>query len=304
MAVSFAALTAEEIALAAADKPILASTPDPDQLDAGWETGTISGTLAGATDDAANRPAERAWDGLPGLQTLPDATFAANTLVMESSVGIEFDFVAYLNHNFFTIGATTVTLQVADDTGFTTNVRSLSTLNPAGGSTDRRLADLSLFHTGGTPLRYSGVQFMRLQISSGGSLLPKIGQVILGRRRQLKHEPNRPWDPTDLYSSLDRFESRGGSITDTPRFLGRREIHANLNPDASPHVQDLVDWYAGIQYGRLPLVWFDRPTGAPNDFYFMKMIEPNFQYPYIAPFVREFNLNAVEQGPNFFTQDP
>lgn len=311
MAVVFATLTAAEIALAAADKPILAATPDPDFLTAGWVVGSTFGTIVSATDNDPDRPAIRAWDGLPGLQTQPDSDNTLFTFVMEHTKGIEFDFVGFLNHNFDTIDMTTLILQIADDTLFAVNFRELMNINPSALlSSDRRFADLSLFHTGSDPIRYSQVQFMRLRITLGSSGRPLIGQVVFGRRRQLKHEPNRPWDPTDLHSLGDAFESRGGSISVTPRYKGRREITANLNPDTSPtaapspHQQDLIDWYVQTEHGILPYVWIDKPDATPNDFFFMRRREPSLEYPFVTPFTREFTLDGLEQGPTFFSQDP
>ena len=309
MAVLFAALTSQEIALAAADKPILASTPDPDKLTAGWEVGTVTGTIAGANDTDADFPALRAWDGLPGLATRPNASNTLFTFVMEHTTGIEFDAIGFLNHNFDTLGMTALVLQVADDTGFTTNLRTLTTLDPSALLTaDRRFADLVLFHTGSTPLRYSQVQFMRLGMTLGGAGIPSIGQIVFIRRRQLQLEPNRPWDPTDRQSSVDNFESRGGVISTVPRFKGRRQITANLNPSTSPLVgpfqQDLIDWFDDTEQGTLPWVWVDTPDATPDDFFFMRLPQPELEYPFVTPFTREFTLRGIEQGPTFFTQDP
>ena len=305
MAWSSAGVPAADLALAAADKPILAGTPDPDDLTGGWDVGTLTGTVASATDEDANRPARRVGDGLPGLQTTTNASGTQFSLVLQFAVGIEFDFIGFLNHNLETLNCTSLTTEVADDAAFTTNLQTISTLNPSLEASDRRIADLELTHLGGSALRYSNVEYIRIAITCNSGF-PEIGQVVLGRRYQLKHEPNRPWDPDQNVSSLDRFESRAGVITDTPRFRGRRLIAANLNPDETDKKQDLIDWWADINQGALPFVWIDKPNSLPSDFYFMKVPaqDPTFDFPFVLPFVREFTLRGVEQGPTFFSQDP
>lgn len=308
MAVAVTTLTQSERDLAAADKPILAATPDADNFidaNSGWDVGTITGTSATAVDTDANKPIRRAVDGLPGLRTAPNATGTLHTMVLNFSPGITFDFIGYLGHNFRTRQVTDLTLQVADDGAFTTNVRTLSSRNIfALFGSDRRVADLTLIDTGIDAQRFSGVEWIRLQFTLSVTGIPDIGQVVFGRRRQLRFEPNRPWDPTDLQTRLDRFESRAGVRTDVPRFRGRRRVAANLNPFDEPFQQDLIDWFTDINHGASPLVWVDTPNTGADDFYFMKIDEPSFEYPFVTFSTREMNLRASEQGPNFFSQDP
>lgn len=308
MAVVVSTLTQSERDLAAADKPILSSLLRPDfRLASKWVTGTTVGTTVSANGDDVDRPSRRLVDGLPGLRSAPNASAAAFTIVFEffPATPLEFDWIGILNHNLDSELCTDISVQVADDGAFVTNLRTLSSRDPSGTlSANRRFADLTLIDTGIDAQRFSGVEFLRLQFTHTGAQDPEIGQVLFGRRRQLRHEPNRPWDPTDIHSNLDRFESRGGAITDVPRFVGRRRINANLNPDASPHVQDLITWFSDTNGGAVPFGWVDQPDALPDDFYMFKMEQASLEYPFVTPFVREFVLRGIEQGPSFFSQDP
>lgn len=307
MAYSFADLTADEVAFAAADKPILASYPDSPYVhsESKWIFGTSAGHSGSAGDNDAKKLPPRIADGLPGLQTSPNTASTLHTLYLRFSPAIEFDFVAILNHNLYSLGRTLCAVQVADDSTFTTNVQTVTSFaSPSTWGADMRQADLTLLKVGPTADRFSGVEYARLSLAGGSSGKPAIGQLIFGRRHQLQFQPNRPWDPTALHTSMDRFESRGGVIVDTVRHRGRRFLDANLTPDSDTQRDGILDWFDRTLQGTSPFVWIDEPNSRPHDFQLFKMVEPSLEFPWVGPFVRTLQLRGREQGPNFLKTDP
>ena len=308
MAVVVTTLTQSERDLAADDKPIIAATPNTDTFidsASGWVRGTITGTSAAAVDTDTDKPIRRAVDGLPGLRTVGNSSNALWSIILNfASPGITFDFLGILSHNWRTINVTAATLQVADDSAFTVNLRTLGTRNVGANASDRRWADLTLIDTGGDAQRFAQVEWIRIGLTLGGAAVPEVGQIVFGRRRQLKHAPNRPFDITDLQTNSDTFESRAGVQTDTPRLIGRRRLVANLNPFNEPFQQDLIDWHTDLNQGISPFVWIDTPDATPDDFWFMKKQQPSFEYPQVLFSTREHTVLGNEQGPTFFTQDP
>lgn len=298
MPFSSAELTADEIALAAADKPIIGSNAAHGNVSAligsGWDWST--------GNDAA-QPGPRAVDGFPGIRTTPTTAGLNHILTLGFTTAIEFDFFAIIGHNFDTFGLFDLTLRVADDFAFTSNVQTISTnsINPTDA---KRIADLTLFHTGSVARRYSSVLFVEVaMLLLDSSLKPTIGQIIFGRRRQLKHEPNRPWDPTNLISGMDDFESRSGVMHRTSRFTGRRIIDANLTAYEDSFQADLDSWFVETNYGANPFIWIDKPNSDPAGLYLMHQQEPSLSFPFIQFNTREFTLIGNEQGPNFVSTE-
>jgi len=147
MAFSSANLSSDEITWASLDKPFLSNNALYNtSTAAGWDAGTVDGTVASATEDATGFDAERLFNIYPGLTSKPNAAGTVHTIVFDrSGTPITFDWLGVLTHNLDTLACTDFTLQIANDAAFTSGLLQISTTNVATAlSSDRRFADLSL----------------------------------------------------------------------------------------------------------------------------------------------------------------
>jgi hypothetical protein len=296
-AVSSAELSATEIALAAADKPILgANAAKVANLGSQtrW-TATTSGVHDTTSISDTDTPVSRIFDGLPPIRSAPTSTQNNYTIFLEFDSVITFDGILYLDHNLQSEGCTALVLQVGDDEDMT-NATTISTLDPSGESTNKRLADLVLESGGGVARRYTA-DYMRVTMAKGSGFDPVIGQIVFLRRRQLPRQPRMSWDPTNQESGIDRFKTRSNIKHDTVRYRGARMIQAEHRFDTSDEHTAILNWWDNTNQGTEPVIWIDEPNAAPADFFF-GLIEPTLAFPYTMPTTREFRLVAEEQPPH------
>lgn len=298
-AVASADLSAVEIAAAAADKPILganAATIANLGSQTRW-TATTTGVHDTTSISDTGTPVSRLFDKLPPVRSAPTSQQTAYTIFLEFASVITFDAVLYLDHNLYTEGVTALVLQVGDDEDMA-NATTISTINPSGGSSDKRLADLVLESGGGTAKRYTA-DYMRITMTKGGAAFdPVLGQVVFLRRQQLPREPDRPWDPSDQETSLDSFTARNNLRFDTVRYRGARQIDAQLRCNGSTEQAQVTNWWAHTNEGSGPVIWIDQPDAAPDDFFFGRLVNPSLKFPYTDWDTRDFHLVAEEQPPH------
>lgn len=311
MAYSAAAVSAADLALAAADKPILASIaslPGTSAFSGQW-VDVITGII-GATDDTnASYPFANCIDGLTNVQTRPTTSDTAMALLFDfSAAPIEFDFVAILNHNLYSAGCTDLDIEIANNSAFSTNLIELASFNPTSIlSSDRRFTRLVLQDSTsafGVATRYTGVPYARLQFTFSGSAIPRIGEVVFGRRRQLKWQPDNPADFDALTGHVERFVSGSGIKRDTEFYTGARSLDFSWTPNSTALSDDVIAWFAATNYGSRTFAYIDSPNSAPNDIYMMVQKEPGaFSLPFVNWQARRFELHAEEQGPYFLAKD-
>lgn len=289
MAWSSAALSADELAQMAADKPILGGSQVlEDATDAQWRQ---SGSFASGSDETdSDWPARRAYDRQDYLQTRPDSS--QNTWYMIFQLpAVEFDFLAIFNHG---MGGETVSAEVADDNAFSTNLQEIYSVTAGGG----RIVSFSLKHTGSDALRYSSVDYFRLKVV-GTNILPRLGEIWLGRRRQLDQQPLVPWDEKAKRSSVDYFESASGVRHAYIRNQGQRLMAATFNPHTTTYKDAIENWFSDCDYGGSPFVYCDKPTTSPTDAVVMSLDAPELVFPQVGPFERNVTIMASELGPNY-----
>lgn len=300
MAWSSAALTADEVTYAAANKPILVGIQalESPQI-ARWDA---DGDASGGGDiSATGFPARWSYDRRTGKRTKPNAGAATQYLVYQLNASPDDVDCAFIqDHNFGTIGALTVTLEIADVATFTGGTfQTLATWTP--GTSNNRLASLSLKHTGSVALRYSGLSYVRIK-TTGGSHTPEIGEVWLGRRRQLKHKPNEPYaDLANHFIGSQRlFETKSGLPAVSVRHRGRRVLDARVNPSDTTYHTAVRSWFRDTNWGTRAFVWVEDPAAAPASYNLVRLDQPDLYFPLISGTAeREFTIKALEQGPDF-----
>ena len=296
---TFAALTAAEIAAAALDKPMMVAVHalESPQI-ARWDA---DGSLAAGDDiSATGYPARFSYDRRTGKPTKPNAGATTQYLAYQLNASpADFDCIFIVGHNFGTIGGLTVSVEIADNSAFSTNLREIASWSP--GSSNVRLSDLTLNHSGSGisgAARYSAVDYLRLK-TTGGSHTPEVGELWVGRRRQLLHKGNIPYDDLGLRSSQRVTVNGVGEAVSSAQYVGQHVVAARLNPHDSTAKSDIQAWFRECNYGTRSFVWVEDPATYPARFHVVKLDEPSFAFPLMGPFEREITVTATEQGPHF-----
>lgn len=216
-------------------------------------------------------------------------------------------------------GSITATLEVADNSAFTTNLRTVTTWS-AWDSTAKAIdVRIGLDYVLGapyTPVRLTNVRYARLKLAVTSPLasgkLPQIGELVMGRRRQLGHLPRLPWDPGSEESAIDWFESEtNGVVGGDVRYRGRSRWVLRFRPTSSgalgvDETQALRDIYDDTDGFTRPFLYVDDPTAGTTTVYsgqgdghFVYTPNPVSVMPYLEQYqsVREAEIELVELPP-------
>ncbi len=302
MAWSSAAHSATQLALLAADKPILVGAGTnriASATDIRWNT---TGSLASADVSHADYPLYRLYDGFSHTYTKPNTSGTAWYLCFDLGSLVTFDSLAILSHSGLTDVGATVSVEIADNSTFATNLQEVSSFGSV--TTPGRLVDFSVYHTGSSARVYT-TQFIRIKFVDGSAFTPMISEFVVGLRRQLAEKPSRPFDPSSQISTVDSFISSNKIRTDYVQALGQKTLDALLEPHESPYIAELASFFEDdIEHGTLPFLWVPDPTTSPDLAYWMKLSDPELSYPFEdGPTQRSWRLVADEQGPNFVSQE-
>lgn len=317
MTVTFATIPPAETNARAADRPLLNAKNATAEIVVMPEWGSSEFvSIASNTDLVADGfPTLRAFDGLPGHTTKPTTTATQEFFFKMQLLGaFDIDWFGIFGHNFDDIDEDlTIELVFSDNADYSgtegVDKHTVSTVNVSAGSAaiKRPIIDLTL-QGGALGLRWSSVIYAQLKImrDSGNfdANVPQIGQLVLGRRRQLTRNPFRPFDPKGLISRTRPFVSDDGSITDFVQAQGLAMLRPRWMPSASDDKFGLDDpdqflqWFRECAYGTGPFQWIPDPETAPNIAYFMKMQRPALPMPFTEANIRNLSgMVFVEQPP-------
>lgn len=282
----------------AADKPFLGTQFKLTPSACTWHN-------SGSTTDRTNStyPSRRAYDGLPGLVTKPTTASADKVWYLSFVMPypyVDIDFVGIIGHNFgslHTDGALTITLEIDDASNFATAISIPITVTTS--TSNARIMALSLKHTGSDALRYSSVRYCRLKIARGATnFTPEIGDLVLGRRVQMYHKPDVPYDVYARHSSAETTITHGGVIYRTTYYKGARILSAAWEEDNTTLHSDIESFISASDYKTRPFVWIENPNSAPASWHLMVADDVNHFMPLDEnPSKRVFELQATEQGP-------
>jgi len=306
MGVSFQAITAASgqayyITWRGADLPLLGVQKIPKSPSTAIWSEETAGTITDTDRSDSSAPALRAYDSLVGLATYHAAATTDDVwyYVLDLGTTVTIDYAAIIGHNFGTIGGVTITLEIANDGAFSSNLKTIATWTTP--TTDNRLIELTLKHTGTDALEYSGLQYARLKISKvGTNITPQIGELILGKQYQLQHRPANGFDPTSLHGESEIVRTSGGVVYKTLRYDRRFDLNATLTEKDTNRVNDLINWYKNSGRG---FIWIWEPNSAPNTWQFMIRDPDDLDLPSSNWQTRTLRLAAIEQGPEAYFMD-
>lgn len=292
MAWSSAALTAQQQANYAADRPILlGENLLRSATSIKW---TADGNLASADISAAGTSTSYIHDGYTKLLSAPNADAAAHYLCIDLGAEYAFD-TAVL---FGTELCDSVVMAIADNAAFSTNLTTIKTTTTTG--FQRRSKLVLNAAAGTTPYKFTA-RYVRFSFASSPNDTPYISEIFIGERRQLAAHPLVPFDTDSMRSSVNDLTTSDGETTRYTYYRGQRTISANLQTAADPYRADLLNFYRyDITHGTKPFVYIEQPTTYPHVAYLMMMDSPELAYPWDGPCGRTMSLQASEQGPYFY----
>jgi hypothetical protein len=321
--------SAEQSALAGG-RPLLLATNHIRNLTAGttqleWSSSgdwTDSAPAGASNRTDSSYPTSRAWDGFLHADTRPTGTAGTEGSglstryvyylladLVESSLSthtVDSVMVRPLNVSAWP-GICTVQVQIADDAAFSTNLVTVASFTTTA-LADRKLVDFNLTTGAGANLygRFTSLRYARIRISSTttwGTVRPQIGEWVMGRRRQLGHNPRIPHDDRPALSAVGDFTAKSQLRSRYVYASGQRNIEAGLMPSTSgtyaiDEVAELRSWFAECGYGTRPFLYLEPVvSGQSQASYWMVLEEPSLAMPLNGPFHRSVTLAMQEQPP-------
>jgi hypothetical protein len=296
--VAFTSLSSTIRALAAADQPLLfgenwmrdlATAPQ-------WKQG--GSWAAGADETAATGPTSYAYDDWDHQRTYPATAQTVWYFLIDfgASGAGPFDTMAILNPANLT--SVQVDAQVADNNAYSTNLRTIATVTPTTGA---RIILLDLDHGVGVEQQYSDTRFMRIKFS-GAAHIPRFGELIVSRRRQLKTSAVGTYDPKPLSSKVAVFESDSGVDVAYTFHKNRRRVQGAWSMHEDAYVSDWESLFeTDTDGGTLPFVWIEKPGTASSTALWMRLNTFEMTGPLEGWTERLMSLDAIEKGPNFLS---
>ena len=166
----------------------------------------------------------------------------------------------------------------------------------------------------GAGTEYTDFGLIRLEVelesgSWGGSFAPQIGQVIVGKRRQIGFNFLTPFDDEPRISSVTDFMSNSGVLSRHILHKGKNSwsllynpTNSNANQTGIEEVDNIRAWFADTDFGTLNFLFVDQPATTPPRGHWVFVNDPELVLPLRGPFDRGWSTGFTELPP--FETDP
>ena len=255
MPYSTAAIPQAELDLLARDAPLVLANHCLDRcVSCVWSNGSgLVGDADQSSSDAAD--VRYLFDRSAHRRSYPNAIDTEWWVVARLQESLVFDTIAIIDHNLAEGADHTVQIQIADSNDFATNPLTLF-------SAAAITAGRHVFYSLGGNLRITNAERIRFRFQWSAAFLPQIGEIWIGRRRQLRL-PADPHDHRALTGSL-RVSGPAGArdVLAGAGFTGAREIrseHRELTGAALRGIR--ADSRSGVDL----VAVCQRPTSAPHE---------------------------------------
>jgi hypothetical protein len=309
MSVSLADMATWEQTAYDADKPMMVATNNSDKItkaSSGWFD-----AYNGATDDTdesvISNARVRAYDRIGALTVASDTARTSPAFRFAFGSDVTFDTVVIMGHNFgdVTNSGSDITVDLVA-TGAATTTTISDTITVASGDNSRLVFTFLYDTSGAKPSHPQRVTLgtsnrklnIRLQNVSGStSTKPAIGEVWVGQRRQLMHNPNLPFDDKSETGLVSDFASKSGL---TQRYTSHRGKALRTISKSVTDSNELAAIEAAFDDSddfTKPIVWIENPSNASPDAYLMLAESPTLSLPLQGPIERVFGTSLIEQPP-------
>ena len=254
MAYNDTAVSADELTAKNNDAPMLIGNNLLESFNAAaqWR---VSGEWTAGTDvTVSGAPTRLAHDRNGKIVTRGSATTSTISLIfdIEASTSRAFDTVAIIGHNYAQSLPANVFVDISDNANFAGFVEVATFAAP---TTSKRKVSLSLTTGMGSNRRIDNIRYVRIRHEKGVnfSIMPQIGEVILGRRRQLTAKAQIEFQDAPLRSSVTDFRSESGTLTRHKLYSGAGDRELNFKFGALTTTLDsevsLRDWFTDCDNG-------------------------------------------------------
>ena len=309
MSVTLADMATWEQTAYDADKPMMVATNNSDKItkaSSGWFDSASGGT--DDTDETVVSNARvRAYDRIGALTVASDTARTSPAFRLAFGSDVTFDTVVIMGHNFgdVTNSGSDITVDLVANGAAVTKTIS-DTITVASGD-NSRLVFTFLYDTSGAKPSYpqrvtlgtsNRKLNVRLQNVDGTtSTKPAIGEVWVGQRRQLMHNPNLPFDDKSETGLVSDFASKSGL---TQRYTSHRGKALRTISKSVTDSNELAAIEAAFDDSddfTKPIVWIENPSNASPDAYLMLAESPTLSLPLQGPIERVFGTSLIEQPP-------
>jgi hypothetical protein len=309
MSVSLADMATWEQTAYDADKPMMVATNNSDKItkaSSGWFD-----AYNGATDDTdetvVSNARVRAYDRIGALTVASDTARTSPAFRLAFGSDVTFDTVVIMGHNFgdVTNSGSDITVDLVANGAAVTKTIS-DTITIASGD-NSRLVFTFLYDTSGAKPSYPqrvtlGTSNRKLNIrlqnvSGSTSTKPAIGEVWVGQRRQLMHNPNLPFDDKSETGLVSDFASKSGLTQRYTYHRGKALRTINKSVTDSNELAAIEAAFDDSDDFTKPIVWIENPSNASPDAYLMLAESPTLSLPLQGPIERVFGTSLIEQPP-------
>lgn len=313
MAYVIGTVTTPELVAEDADKPLFVGTNvlDDQTVDPEWRTSGSWATGTDITDGGAATNRRLSDRGMRSPARPNSGSYTTVYLILDLVAGTDsehtIDVVAILGHNFrFLPGTVTVSLELSDSSSFASPHVAETWTGPF---TDARLIALSL--GGGLSERYTNVRYARLKLVTtngpGFTVAPSISELILGRRRQMSYQGNRPFLDDPQGSDNDDFQAANRSTTRynlSEGFSDRTREWQYGGADSAGLVQrdELRSLWNECGRGKNPILYIEHPSSDPGVAHYYLIDPAVFEPEYVGPIEQTVSLSFKEQPPFVATE--
>jgi len=309
MTVSLADMATWEQTAYDADKPMMVATNNSDKItkaSSGWFD-AYNGATNDTDETVVSNARVRAYDRIGALTVASDTARTSPAFRLAFGSDVTFDTVVIMGHNFgdVTNSGSDITVDLVA-TGAATTTTISDTITVASGD-NSRLVFTFLYDTSGAKPSYPQRVTLgtsnrkiniRLQNVSGStSTKPAIGEVWVGQRRQLMHNPNLPFDDKNETGLVSDFASKSGL---TQRYTSHRGKALRTISKSVTDSNELAAIEAAFDDSddfTKPIVWIENPSNASPDAYLMLAESPTLSLPLQGPIERVFGTSLIEQPP-------
>lgn len=302
MAIGTTTVGASELALMALDKPFvcgknlvrLARSSGGTMKWCNDATPTTSSTDRSATDG----PATLLGDDGTTHQSYTNTTSTTWWVVLDFGATYDVDFIAFINYN---LGGYALRLDLDDSATFATAVTAIAADTVSASPANRH----SLLSLGAGNARYTGVRYARVRFQTGGAAFTaRLGELWIGKRVQLYHNPEEPWLARAQRGLVDPFESKSGARTLYQRWAGRRVFAPEFIEHDATAIANVQTFHDDANNGCQPFLWIDKPTTYPKRFVMMHIPNPSMEEPTEGPVATRFVFGGCEEiGPPFLAAE-
>ena len=292
-----------------ADKPMMVATNNSDKItkaSSGWFDSASGGT--DDTDETVVSNARvRAYDRIGALTVASDTARTSPAFRFAFGSDVTFDTVVIMGHNFgdVTNDGSDITVDLVANGAAVTKTIS-DTITVASGD-NSRLVFTFLYDTSGAKPSYPqrvtlGTSNRKLNIrlqnvSGSTSTKPAIGEVWVGQRRQLMHNPNLPFDDKSETGLVSDFASKSGLTQRYTYHRGKALRTINKSVTDSNELAAIEAAFDDSDDFTKPIVWIENPSNASPDAYLMLAESPTLSLPLQGPIERVFGTSLIEQPP-------